>query len=296
MSVSPAPGRDPARAGRRGLEQPERRGSDRDHPAAGGARRRHRLGGLGADLAPFARASGARRCSRPSPAGRCRRRRAASAARAGDPPGREVGEEARVEVERGGRRRHRARPRRRRPSGSPRGRAASAAPPGGDVGRQRHLADAPRAPPRAPRRSRSKASSTSAPSLSRTSAASPAPKSMRSPTASRLPGRASARQTPSGAAAISVASIRAPAPPARRRTPVEPRRDHPGVVEDQEIAALAASRRAAPRSSRAMRRGPGDQQPRRRARPRRAERDQLLGQLVVEVVEAHGARYSARPV
>ena len=37
-----------------------------------------------------------------------------------------------------------------------------------------------------------------------------------------------------------------------------------------------------------MRRGAGHQQARRRPRPRRAQRDQLLGQRVVEVVDAHG--------
>ena len=41
--------------------------------------------------------------------------------------------------------------------------------------------------------------------------------------------------------------------------------------------------------SRAWRRGLGHQQARGRARPRRAQRDQLLGQVVVELVEAHAS-------
>ena len=74
------------------------------------------------------------------------------------------------------------------------------------------------------------------------------------------------------------------------RDPMEPRRDHPGVVEDQKVAAFQPV--AEPRHRRVVQaRRPRDQQPRSRPRPRRPERDQLFGQMVVELVEPHGARY-----
>ena len=203
----PRPGRHPARPGRRGLDQPQRRRPDRDHPPL---RRVDRLGRLRADLAPFGVHPvplDVRDLDRQEGPGADvqRQPRLADAAR------RELGEQRLVEVQRRRRRRHRA-----RAGGEHRLivlavlRVGPA--PRRDVGRQRHLADRLDRRGRAPRRrGRRRAAPRRRPSP-RTSAASASPKPMRSPTASRLPGRASARQSPSPAGAISVASMALPSP------------------------------------------------------------------------------------
>ncbi len=114
------------------------------------------------------------------------------------------------------------------------------------------------------------------------------------------PGRASARQTGPPSPAISVDLDPRPGPAGPRPPPRQPRRDHPGVVEHQQVARpqpVAEPRHRRVRDRVAAR----HQQPRRRPRPRRAQRDQRLGQREVEVREGqrvHGRglyRRRARP-
>ena len=114
---------------------------------------------------------------------------------------------------------------------------------------------------------------------------------MRSPTASRLPGRASARQRPSpvgrdqrrldGAAGAVGAAAHA----------VQPCRDHPGVVEDQHVAGLqpVAGSRATVESL--MLAGPATSSRDARRGRDRPQRDQFRRQRIVEIVETHGGAF-----
>ena len=108
---------------------------------------------------------------------------------------------------------------------------------------------------------------------------------MRSPALSRLAGRAKACQRSGPSRSISVTAIlrrRLIAPPHA----VELGRDHLGVVEDERIAGQKQAGRS--RIIRSAMSGAGvridHQQPRRVARDRRAQRDQLLRQMIVEEI------------
>ena len=109
---------------------------------------------------------------------------------------------------------------------------------------------------------------------------------MRSPTLSFLAGRTSARQRLASTRLISVASTLATASP-RTRIPVEPRRDHPRVVDDQRVAGAEEIRQIADAAvgERAVR--ADHQHPRRIARNRRRQRDALGRQVEIEQVDAH---------
>ena len=73
----------------------------------------------------------------------------------------------------------------------------------------------------------------------------------------------------------------------------EPRRDHPGIVEHQQIARPSSAGRSPMwRSSRRLR--PDHQQPGGIARPHRMLRDQIGGQVEVEQIDAHRSRQSAQ--
>ena len=69
--------------------------------------------------------------------------------------------------------------------------------------------------------------------------------------------------------------------------PMQARRDHPRVVDDELVAGAQQLRQVAHDAILERRAGPHDKQPRRIARPRRAQRDPLRRQVEIEQVGAH---------
>ena len=122
-------------------------------------------------------------------------------------------------------------------------------------------------------------------SLPATSAARPGARSTRSPGRSRLPGRASAHQD-----RLVDPLDQGDLDRHRAAAGEEAGRQHAGVVEHQQVAAVAAG--PAGRAPAVSRNGAvvDQQQPRGVARPDRCLRDQLGRQVEVEQVDAHGFR------
>ena len=137
----------------------------------------------------------------------------------------------------------------------------------------------------------SKASTTEPSSfLASTLAASPPAKASPSPGRSRLVGRAKDEPAPAAQIADQQRLDRDVLTAGRAAAhALQSRRDHPGVVEDQQVAAAQQARQIA-HVAVVQAVGRDIEKPRRIPRSDRALGDEVVGKIEVEEIDAHGAR------